>query len=101
MQVLALDVLQGDELHALGFAEVVNADYIAVSDLSSEDKFLLEALDDGWIASQFRTNDFEGDHAVEFAVFGSVNRAHATFTQYFKYFVTCDQHGARLEGHTT
>ena len=34
-QVVALDELHGDELHAVGFAEVVDADDVAVRDLWS------------------------------------------------------------------
>ncbi len=36
-QVLALDELHGDELDALGFRQVVDADHVAVRDLVGEE----------------------------------------------------------------
>ena len=46
-QVLTLDVLHGDELHAVGFAQVVNPDHVLVRDLGGQKQFLLEAVNDG------------------------------------------------------
>src|SRR5207244_6791514 len=58
-EILTLDVLHGDELHPLGFAQVVNANYILVGDLASEEQFLLEAIEDSRIAGQIGQTNFQ------------------------------------------
>src|SRR5207244_6653406 len=58
-EVFTLDVLHGDELHAFGFAQVVNADYIFVGDLASEEQFLLEAVENSRIAGQIGQTNFQ------------------------------------------
>src|SRR5205823_3742996 len=63
-EVLALDVLHGDELHAFGFAQVVNADYIFVGDLASEEQFLLEAVENSLIAGKIGPDRSE-EHTSE------------------------------------
>src|SRR5438128_7882443 len=78
---LTLDVLHGDELHPLGFAQVVNANYILVGDLASEEQFLLEAIEDGLVAGKIGPNDFQGDWPTQLAVHGFVDRAHSAFAQ--------------------
>ena len=45
-QVLAFDELHGDELHAIGIAQVIDADYILVGDLVGQQKLLLESRQD-------------------------------------------------------
>src|ERR1035437_508915 len=80
VQVLALDVLHGDELDSIGIAQVVNADHVLVRDLMGQHKLLLEALKNGGISSQFRTDHFKRDHAIHFAVPRAVNRTHASLT---------------------
>ena len=87
-QVLALDVLHGDELDSIGIAHVVNANHVLVRDLVREHKFLLEAVKDGRIPSQFRTNHFKRDRAIHFAIPRPVNRPHASFTKNLLDFVS-------------
>src|SRR5205807_9906066 len=71
-EVFTLDVLHGDELHPLGFAQVVNADYIFVGDLASEEQFLLEAVENSLIAGKIGSNDFQGYWPTQLAVHGFV-----------------------------
>ena len=42
VEVAALHELHGDEVHAVGLAQVENPDYVFVSDLARENEFLLE-----------------------------------------------------------
>src|SRR5437870_12928035 len=80
-EIFTLDVLHGDELHPLGFAQVVNANYIFVGNLASQEQFLLEAIEDGLVAGKIGPNDFQGDWPTQLAVHGSVDRAHSAFAQ--------------------
>src|SRR5438132_1392921 len=80
-EILALDVLHGDELHPLGFAQVVNTNYIFVRDLASEEQFLLEAVENSLIAGKIGPDDFQGYWPTQLAVHGFVNRAHSAFAQ--------------------
>ena len=52
-QVLTLNKLHGDELHAVGFAQVVNANDILVRDLRRQEELLLESRQNRRIAGQF------------------------------------------------
>ena len=58
-KVLTLDVLHGDELHAFGFAQVVNTDDVFVRDLMGENQFLLEAVDNRLIAGELGRMTFK------------------------------------------
>ena len=80
-QVFALDELHGDELNAVGVAKVIDADDVFVRDLMGKEKLLLEAGDNRGIGRKLTPNEFQGDEAVEFAVAGLVDRAHAAFAQ--------------------
>ena len=80
-QVLALDVLHGDELHSVGFTQVVNADDVAVRHLMSQQQFLLEAIDDGLVASQIGPDYLQRNGAVQFEVGRLINRAHAALPE--------------------
>ena len=90
-QVLTLDVLHGDELHALSFAQVVDPDYVLVGDLGGQQQFLLEAVNDGLVAGQIRPDHFQSHHAVQFAVSRLVNRAHSAFAQNLQDFIALAQ----------
>ena len=83
-QVLALDVLHGDELDAIGLAEVENANHIVVGDLARENQFLLEALQDFGIRGQVAANYLQRNLAVQFAVMRLVNRAHSALPKHFE-----------------
>src|SRR5438874_4944210 len=96
-EVLTLDVLHGDVLLPLGFAQVVNANYILVGNLASEEQFLLEAVKNSLIAGKIGPNDFQGYWPTQLAVHGFVNRAHSAFAQNFENFVSLGQNRARLK----
>ena len=80
-QVLTLDVLHGDELHAIPFTEVVNANDVAMGDPLGQPQFLLEAVNDRGILRQVGTNHLQRDHAIEFQIARLVDRAHAALPQ--------------------
>ena len=96
-QVLTLDILHGDELHAVGLAQVVNPDHILVRDLRGQKQFLLEAVDDGLASCQIRPDHFQRHHAIQFAVARLVNRAHAAFAEDLQNLVALPQQRARLQ----
>ena len=96
-QIAALDIFHGEKLHPIGLAKVVDPDHVLVRNLPRQDQFLLEALENRWGVREFRTNDFQSDQAIEFAVLGLVNRSHATFAQQMKDLVSPAQHSPRLE----
>src|SRR5438552_13133557 len=96
-EIHALDILHGDEIHPLSFAQVVNANYILVGNLASEEQFLLEAVKNSLIAGKIGPNDFQGYWPTQLAVHGFVNRAHSAFAQNFENFVSLGQNRARLK----
>src|SRR5579872_670617 len=96
-QISAFDVLHGDELHAIGFAQVVNADYVPVRHLMREDQLLLEAVDDRRIGGEIGTNDFQGDGAIDLPVEGLVNRTHASFAEQRRYLIAIGEHCSRAQ----
>src|SRR5262249_3815730 len=76
VEVAALHELHGDELDAVGFAEIENAHDILMRHLTRQDEFLFEARQDLGLIRQFRPNYLNGNHAVHFAVPGLVDSAH-------------------------
>jgi len=56
-QIFPFDELHRDELHALGFTEVVNANHVAVRDLVSEQQLCLKRPG-STVGSQLGTDDF-------------------------------------------
>ena len=96
-QVLTLDVLHGDELHAIGFAQVVDPDDVLVGDLGGQKQFLLEAVNDGLVAGQVGPDDFQRHHAIQFAVARFVDRAHPAFAEDLQDFVALAENRARLQ----
>ena len=96
-QVFTLDVLHRDELHALRFAQVIDADDIPMSDLRGEDQLLLEALDDGGVSGVFAANRLQGDGAVQLDVPGFVDGPHAAFAEQRDDFVSLPQQIASLK----
>src|SRR5262249_44277721 len=80
LEVAALDEFHGDELDAVGFAQIENADHVAVRYLARQDELLLEALQNFRQSGQFGTDHFESHQAVEFTVAGFVYGAHAALS---------------------
>src|SRR5262249_12812596 len=81
-EILAIDVLHGDVLDTVGFAEVINTDHIAMSDLASEDQLLLEALKGRGGLCQVWADGLDRDETIEFSIPRLINRAHAAFAQF-------------------
>ena len=87
LQIPAFHVVHGDELDVARRADVEDADDVAVGDETGQDQFLLEALQNVGIVGQFAADDFQGDDAVQLAVHGLVDRAHAAFAEHLQDFV--------------
>ena len=96
-QVRAHQVLHGDELDAVGFADVENANDVAVGDLASGQQLLLEPRQDLGIARQVGPDHLQRDGAIEFAVLRLVNRAHAAQPQHLQDLVAAAQHCSRIQ----
>ena len=97
LQVLTFDVLHGDELDAVGLAQIENADYVFVSDLPREDQFLFETLQDFRIRGHVAANYFERHLALQFAVARVVDRAHAALAEHPNNLVAFAQQRARAQ----
>ena len=96
-QVLTFDELHGDELHAFGFAQVVNANDVLVRDLARQDQFLLEARENSRIAGKVGPNYLQSDRAIDFEIVRFVDRAHAAHAQQCLDFVAAAEHAADFE----
>src|SRR5262245_34110177 len=81
-EILTIDVLHGDELHAVSFPQVVNANYVLMRHMARKYEFLLEALQDAGVSGQFRSNDLQGDQAIQFLIPRLVDGPHTSFTEH-------------------
>ena len=77
-EITAFDESHGNELYAAIIAEVVNAQYVWVGNLASEQEFLFEALERLWILDEVRTQNLESYGAVQLSVMGPIDFAHPT-----------------------
>jgi len=93
-KIAALDVLHGDELHAIGITEVINAHHVLVRHLLGEHKFLLEALEHGRISRQIRPDHLERNQTVHFTVASFIDRTHAAASKNLKNFIPLREHGS-------
>src|SRR5664280_461937 len=80
-QVLTFDELHGDELHAVSFVQIVNANDVLMSDLAGKHQLLLEASEDGGISGEVRANYLEAGDPLDFYVAGFVDGAHAAHAE--------------------
>ena len=76
-KVLAFDVFHRQEMDGAGLVGVVDKDDIGVRQAGGGAALAPEALDGLRTVHVFGANDLEGDEAVEDAVMGLVDRAHA------------------------
>ncbi len=81
VKVRAVHKSHGDELHAVGFAQIVNAQNVLVRDSAGEKKLVFESLNDLGIAGKVGLQDFQGDKSVELAVIGFIDTPHAAFAE--------------------
>src|SRR5208282_4779903 len=83
LQIFTIDVLHRDEFHAVGIAQVINTYHVLVRDLPGDNQFLLESLENLRTPSQFRTDYYESDQAIDLRVARRVDSAHAPFAKHF------------------
>ena len=77
MQVLAFDVVHGDELDVLSTREVEDTNDVPVGDLAGKNQLLLEAPQTLRVGRHVGEDHFQGDFAIQFAVMSQVNGSHA------------------------
>ena len=94
---LTLDVLHGDELDAVGLSQIENTDDVLVSDLPREDQFLFETFQDFRIRGHIAANYFEGHLALQLAIAGVIDRAHAALAEHANNLVAFAQQCARTQ----
>ncbi len=97
LQIPAVDEVHRDELNAIELCQIVNADYILVSNLPGENQFLLEAAQDFRILGQARTDDLQRDDAIQLQVAGLINRAHSALADPPHDLVSIREHSADFE----
>ncbi len=94
LQILAFDVLHGDELDAIGLAQIKNANHVFVRDLPRENQFLLEAPEYFRIGGHVGANHFDGNLAFQLFVVGLVNGAHSALAEQTHDFIAVANGGA-------
>src|SRR6202040_132598 len=90
-EVLALEIIHGDEFEAVGNAEIKNPDDITMGHLASEDQLLLETPNCLRMIRIFRANHFQGDQAIKLPVLGLVDGSHAALAQHLENFIAAGQ----------
>ena len=93
----SFQVLHRDVLDPVGFAQVEDADYIPVGNLSREDELLFEALQNFGIAGQLRPNHFQGNDPIELHVPGLIHRSHTALAEDLDQAVAVANNGSRLK----
>lgn len=68
LQVLAFQILHGDEFRIARHTQIENADDVAMRDLPGEYQLPLKTLEYFLMPSQFGTDHLESDGAVELAI---------------------------------
>ena len=74
LQIVPIDVLHGDVVRALDFAEVVDVDDVVVIELGGQLRFIDEHLDEVLIVGKVRQDFLDGDDLLK-----SFDAAHARF----------------------
>ena len=49
-QVLSVHIFHGDELETIGIAQIIDPNHVLVCDVACQNQFLLETLQNTWIA---------------------------------------------------
>ena len=76
-QILAVDVLHGEEVPPLDLADVVDAADVGVRDAARVAHLGVEALDPGRLRGELRRQELQRDGLAELQVVGAVDLAHA------------------------
>ena len=95
--VFAVDVLHGDEGHAFGLADVVDAADVGVGNLARDADLAVEAFEQAEIVGGLFGQEFEGDRLAEGEVGGAVNFTHAAAAQQSDDAVTAGNQGTGNE----
>ncbi len=97
LQVLARNILHGDEGRALGPAQVEHPADVAVTDLPGEFQLVRETLDRLPIEGDLRLEELEGDLLLDVGVVDLVDASHAAVAQFLDDLVAAGESGARGE----
>ncbi len=79
-EVLALDVLHGEELKALDFTDVVYPTNVGMSDLTGHAHFAPKPFERVSVVCELIGKKLQGDGLIESEVVGMVHLTHATFS---------------------
>src|SRR5207302_8676182 len=80
-QVFALDKFHGDELQAIRFRQVVNADNVPMRHLTRENQLLLETFDNGGTVGQTRADHLECHDLIYCTAFTLLAAPHTSPTK--------------------
>src|SRR5580698_2991965 len=97
VQILAIEKLHRDELHALRLAQVVNPDHVAMGNLRREQQFLFETGQNLGIRSHLRTDDLQGYGSIYLAVGSLVHSPHAAFSEEFENLIAAAKNTSDLQ----
>jgi hypothetical protein len=92
LQVLALDVLHGDEMDAVRLAQVEHPADIAMRDLAGQPQLVAETLQDRGVGDDLGADDLERDFLVDGPVFRPIDMAHPPAAEAFDDFVAAGEH---------
>ena len=80
-QILAIHILHGDERHALGLADVVDAADIGMRDLAGDADFAVKALQQVLVLRGFLGQELQRHGLAQREVGGAIDFAHAAAAQ--------------------
>jgi hypothetical protein len=92
LQVLAADVLHGDVMRALVFAEVVHPADVLVRDLPGRPELVAEPLDRLAVGGDLGVEELQGDLFVDLFVEDLVDPAHPAFAQFLEHIIAAGEH---------
>ena len=95
-EVLALDVLHGEELKALGFTDVVYPTNVGMRDLSGHAHFAPKPFEREFVLRELLGKKLQGDGLIESEVVGMVHLTHAALSHSLDDAVTAEN-AARAE----
>ena len=92
LQVLALDMLEDDVLHAVGLAPIDHRDDVRMVELRHRTRLAPEAVDVALVVGEALVEDLDRNAAPELAVAGHVDARHASGAgQLFEFVPSGDQ----------
>src|SRR5713226_603488 len=97
-EVASIDIRHGDELHAVVFAKVVDAQNVGMRNAAGQQQLVLEALQGLGVGHQIWPKNLDGYDAVQFAVAGLVDFAHAAGTEQRFHVIPRAKIGAGVNG---